>query len=183
MNEIISDWLHSLFQRTPKLQQQWRNRVEVPFHGLQPREQRIVVGAALLLPLLLFVFGVILPLHDDEIALQQRLMVLETQAEEATMLAAQLAGRAAQERFHGDTMGEIDRLAKAHGIRQYLTHIRPQNDGSHPQFIFQMRDVPYAKVMPMLQAIEGMGIAFKKLKIEATKVAGVVHVQAVIGGE
>ena len=84
-------------QRIPSRLREWIERAKTGllqrYQRLQPREQRLLQAAALLLPVLAVVFGMALPLHDRLARLRADIGALAIQAGDANALADQLRAR------------------------------------------------------------------------------------------
>ncbi|MDX8407963.1 MAG: type II secretion system protein GspM [Mariprofundaceae bacterium] len=177
--EILLPWqarLRALFEAEvlPRYQQ------------LEVREQRLVLAAAILLPLLLLIFGVILPIQDKQRALRADLVALQHQAAEAQQLASSIRqqGVSGKPRSSVNVLAAVERLARQFKLRQSMTRIRPQPvaEGRKQRLMLQMKNAPYEQVVRFTQALAGEHLGLNSLKIQQGKSPGLVHIQAVIEG-
>jgi len=100
MKEKLMLQLEPLIQR---FEQEWLPR----YQQLDNREQRLVLVAAVLLPVMIVLFGLILPLKDRHDALRENLVAVQSQAVEAEKMARYLVEHAA-ERKGGGGCGKYD---------------------------------------------------------------------------
>jgi len=162
--------------------QTWLETVAKPYYqSLAIREQNTLCFAAILLPIMMIVFVIILPLHD---AKQQRLgdlQILQQQALKAETLADFLQKKGPVNTVKS-TMAVVDAIAKKVKIQKFLTRMRPQLAGTKgkQRLLIQMRSAPYSKVVIFLQHLSEQGLSILSAKIQQDKQPGLVHVQAVI---
>ncbi len=179
MRVIWEPWLNRIDRL---LQEQWLPR----YRQLSRREQQLLHGAGILLPLLVVVFGILLPLHDRQLALRANVAALKQQAAEAQMLAGMLAGqgKAGIGRRHASVMASVEKLGKRVKLREYMTRIRPQPGGTNgvQRLLLQMKDAPYASLVRFQHALAQDGLHLLSIRIQQGSRAGFVHVQAVIEG-
>ena len=149
------------------------------YQGLAEREQRLLLFAATALPLMLLIFGLMLPLNDALIAKKQALASLQTQAQEAEMLAIQLQQQGDQPE-RGNSMSIVDQQARQAGVRQFITNLRPQMSGTEARLWIQMRNAPYHETVQFLEALAKQGVSLTQVKLQKGEQAGFVHLQAVV---
>jgi len=178
----------SLQQQWAELQNKvfnlWDTKVSPHYQALDEREQKVVRIAAIALPLIIFVFGILLPTLDKNAALRANIATLAVQVHEANQLADSLAAnpQVAQAGNESNLLGTVDKLARQTGVRSFMTRLRPQQVmGGEQRLQTQIKDAPYAKVADFLATLERSGLPVDQLKIQASS-EGLVHMQAVIGG-
>ena len=178
MMEQWNNWLSPLRQRW---EEQWMPR----YQALEAREQRLVVAAAVILPLALIVFGLLLPLQDRQAELQARLLTAQAQAVEAEQLADYVLAHTAElqpgVQVSGSLLTVVDRLARQHHVRNYMTRIKPHNlPAGGEQLMLRMKDVPYDATLRFMHALAAQHLGLESLKLQPTGNPGYVHVRAVI---
>jgi len=165
-------------------EQLWAKHAAPRYDALSESEQRTVKIAAVVLPILIFIFGITLPILDQNTALKTSVTSLAKQVDEANHLADLLAAHPAAKSNSGNPnnmLSDVDKLARQTGVRTYMTRLRPQQVLSGKQRLqTQIKDVPYQKLTLFISALEDHGYAINPLKIQAAGV-GLVHVQATIG--
>ncbi len=172
----------------------WQTRLRALFESvvlpryqqLEMREQRLVLGAAILLPLMLLIFAVMLPIQDKQRALRSDLLALQHQAVEAQQLASSIRrqGVSGKPAKTVNVLAAVERLARQFKLRQSMTRIRPQPvaEGRKQRLMLQMKNAPYEQVVRFTQALAAEHLGLSSIKIQQGKSAGLVHVQAVIEG-
>ncbi|MDX8382799.1 MAG: type II secretion system protein GspM [Ghiorsea sp.] len=169
-----------------KVLQAWETHLAPKYHALEEREQYIVRLAAILLPLIIFVFGMLLPAADKNTQLHAEIKAFSSQVAEAEQLAKQLAAQP-QNQSKGNPssnnmLTQVDNLARKTGVRSFMTRLRPQQVmGSKPRLQAQIKNAPYAKVASFLTALANNNLPVSQIKIQAVS-PGLVHVQTLIGG-
>jgi type II secretory pathway component PulM len=164
-------------------------RLAPRYQQLAIREQRLVLTAAVLLPGIILIFGVLLPMQDRRMALKNELSALRLQVEEAERISGQLAANAARGRT-GDQkpvnlMSAVEGLARQSKVRKFMTRIRPQNSlaKNKQQLMLQLKNAPYKASIEFAHALALQQLGLESMKIQAGKSPGLVHVQAVISGK
>ncbi|MDQ7004973.1 MAG: type II secretion system protein GspM [Ghiorsea sp.] len=165
-----------------KLNLLWQERFAPRYDALAESEQRILNIAAITLPLILFIFGIVLPILDKNTALQQDISNLSAQVLEANQLADQLEK---QPKTMGATntslLSQVDSLARQSDVRQFMTRLRPQPViGGKKQLQTQIKNAPYKAIAVFISKLEMSGLNITRIKIQAVT-AGIVNVQATIG--
>jgi len=161
----------------PLLEQKW-----MPYYqSLAAREQRILLFAVVVLPVMLFIFVILLPLNDAKNSKQITLQVLQKQVNEAEQLAVQLQAKGTIQKAKGNTMSVVDQVARMVQVRQFITRLRPQI-GSHgkQRLLIQMRVAPYDKTVMFFEALSKKGLSLIQVKFQQSEQQGYIHVQAVI---
>lgn len=161
----------------PLIEQKW-----MPYYqSLAEREQRILLFAGIILPIILFVFVIILPLHDAQKSKGIALHVLQKKAHEAESLAAGLQDNGAVQARKASTMSVVDQIARKTQVRKFMTRLRPQmgNQGKQ-RLLIQMRNTPYKKTVVFFETLSGKGLSLIQVKFQQAKKQGFIHVQAVV---
>lgn len=154
------------------------------YQQLEAREQRIVRIAAVLLPLMIIVFGFLLPLQDKQKALRAQLITAQSQASEAEKLAQNLSARTVEQKNDTgskDILTRVERLARETKVRDFMTRIKPNNspDGSQ-KLMVRMKNVPYDATLRFIHALAANNLGINSLKLQAADAPGFVHVRAII---
>jgi len=108
---------------------------------------------------------------------------LQHQAHEANRLAdvLELAPKQSSADPQGNTLTQVDKIARQTGIRAFITKLRPQQImGGGSRLQTQLKEAPYAEVVLFLSALEKENLPISQLKIQAASI-GHVNLQAVIG--
>ena len=136
------------------------------YASLQPREQRVLLVAAVLLPLLVFVFGVWLPLRDRVRALEASLPHDSARLLEVQMLAVEAGKHSGKSPARGDLPSMVERQSRAAGIRTFITRIKPRPAASGVQRVaVQLRKAPYAGVVRFLSGMAALGVSVPRVKL------------------
>ncbi len=158
----------------------WLDRVLPRYQALQPREQRLVAVAAVLLPLIVLSFGVLMPVRDERVAAEARLADLQEQLVQAWGLA-ELLVRAADHPAPDNVLAAVEKLARDHGVREFMTRLKPQSDLSGRQkLLLQIRNAPFSRVLPFLKGVDERGLAVVRAKLQAAKEPARVDLQLVL---
>jgi len=173
----------------PDAMHQWVEERLLPrWQQLEAREQHIVLAAAVLLPLIIIVFGVLLPLADRRDALRTELATVQGQAAEAEQLAQYLTTHVARTKSAGgasdNLLGVVDQMARQTGVRKFMTRIKPQPTqvAGERHLLVSLKDVPYNAMLRFIRALADRHLGLSSLKLQATNNPGYVHAQAVITG-
>lgn len=167
------------------LKQYWQPLIEqkwIPYYqSLVEREQRILLFASVILPVMLFVFVIILPLNDAQNSKKVTLQTLQKQVDEAEMLAARLQDKGAVQARKESTMSVVDKTARKTQVRKFMTRLRPQiGDHGKQRLLIQMRNTPYDKTVMFLESLSKKGLSLIQVKFQQAKKQGFIHVQAVV---
>lgn len=151
------------------------------YQGLSPREQRLVAVAAAMLLVGFLAFGIAMPLHARQIAMQQEVARLAMRAQEANDLADSLQQGGGRQ--PADLLSAVEQVSIRSGVRAYMTRIRPKTgaDGGR-QLSLQLTGVPYANVVAFVTALHRRHIGLERLRMQAADQPGDVHVDAVVSG-
>ncbi len=165
-----------------KMDDIWQQSFAPKYNALQDSEQRIVRIAAIFIPLIIFVFGIVLPILDKNTALQHEVATLAEKAQEANALADSLAKQPQQTKMlNGNILSQVDNIARQTHVRQFMTRLRPQPLANGKQKLqTQIKDAPYKDIASFIVALEKAGLSLSQVKIQKVK-PGFVHMQAVIG--
>jgi len=168
-----------------------RQRIEAQllprYQQLENREQRIVLVAGVLLPLIFIVFGLLLPLQDRQQTLRAELVRIQTQANEAATLALYLNKHAAERKGTGtaseNLLTVVERMARQTQVRRFMTRIKPNTspDG-HEQLLVRMKNAPYDATLRFIHALASHQLGLNTLKLQAAQAPGHIHVRAIITG-
>jgi len=167
--------------------QQFEQELLPRYQQLDNREQRLVLTAAALLPVIIMVFGLMLPLKDRQNALQKDLVAAQAQAVEAERMAQYLLEHAAERQTGGaseNMMTIVERIARQTNVRSFMTRIKPQisPDGGESRLMISMRNVPYDAILRFIHAIAKRNLGLNSLKFRAADTPGHIHVSAVLVG-
>jgi len=169
--------LQPLFGRVAEF---WYAVVMPRYHDLQPREQQLVVAAALLLPLIILLFGLLLPAQDARNAQAARLVALQNQLKTANQLADKLE-QTVDIPVPTNVLAAVEKLARAHAVRSFMTRIKPQTDLSgHQKLLLQMKQAPFAKVVHFIDGVTKRGLVIDQIKLQATKTPATVNMRMVL---
>lgn len=164
----------------------WESKLAAKYAALDRREQKIVTLAAILLPVVIVVFGVLLPALDKNKALNIDVATQSVKLREANQLADQLVAHPSANRqaagSNGGLLSKVDQIARDTKVRTFMTRLRPQQImGGKSSVQVQMKDAPYADVAAFISALETSGSSISNLRIQAVG-EGIVQVQVVIDG-
>jgi len=168
-------------QLQDKLAELWQKHLAPRYQALNESEQRIVRIAAIIIPVIVFIFGIILPISDNHTRLSSDIKAVTSKVAEANQLADMLATQPKSEgQIKGNLLSAVDGLARQTGVRSFMTRLRPQplSQGKQ-QLQSQIKDAPYPSVVAFIAKLEQKGLSLSQLKIQGTK-PGYVHMQAMI---
>ncbi len=165
-----------------KLNTLWQQRFAPRYDALAESEQRIIKVAAIVLPIIIFIFGIVLPIVDKNTALKHDVQKLSSQVAEANQLADVLVKKPKQQGANNSNLlSHVDSLARQSGVRQFMTRLRPQPKiGGKQQLQTQIKNAPYKSIAAFISNLENNGLNITRIKIQAVS-AGIVNVQATIG--
>lgn len=165
-----------------KLNAIWQQRFAPRYDALAESEQRIIKIAAIVLPIIIFIFGIVLPVADKNTALKNDVQKLSAQVAEANQLADVLVKKPKQQGANNSNLlSHVDNLARQSGVRQFMTRLRPQPViGGKQQLQTQIKNAPYKSIAAFIAKLESSGLNVSRIKIQAVS-AGIVNVQATIG--
>jgi type II secretory pathway component PulM len=161
------------------LQQFWQQHALTYYQSLAEREQRLVLFAVMTVPLMILIFGILLPINDDLHAKQKSLMTLQHQVQKAESLANTILQQGVKE-AHGSIMTVVDQQARVQKVRPFITSLRPQLGGDKPRLWIKMQQAPYLSSVHFYQALAKQNIQIIQIKWQKTQQAGVVNIQAVV---
>lgn len=154
----------------------WREQVLPWYQRLQTREQRLLLGSAIVLPLLLLVFGLWLPLRDKATAIEAAMPALQAELAEAQQLAARVQKGEGKPAAQGDLLTRVDAAARASNVRQFITRIKPQPMATGQVALVQLRKAPYADTVRFFGQLAGQGVATDQARISDVQANGLVDV-------
>jgi len=159
----------------------WLEQIGFPYYqSLAIREQRLLLFAAIVMPIMIFIFAIALPLHDTRQNKLLALHSLQKQAIEAEALAVNLQKKGPI-KIRKSTMTIVDSIANDTQVRQFVTRLRPQIGGHNGQrLLIQMRSTPYNKAVVFLDRLSKQGLSLLSVKIRKAEASGAVHLQAVV---
>ena len=165
-----------------KLNNLWQQNFAPRYDALAESEQRIIKIAAIVLPMIIFIFGIVLPIADKNAALEQDVSSLSKQVFEANQLADQLEKQPQQQAGNNtNLLSQVDSLARQSGVRKFMTRLRPQPViSSKQQLQTQIKEAPYKQVVSFISKLENSGLNITRIKIQAVS-TGIVNVRATIG--
>jgi len=167
------------------IQQFIAEHISPRYQQLESREQTIVMAAAIILPLLIMVFGWMLPLNDSQKALHKELILAQTQAIEADQLATYLLAHAADPTSNSGTsnlLTSVEQLARQQHIRQFISRIKPQRSlkNNKQSLMLRLKNVPYDHILRFIHALAEKGLNLKTLKLQTSKTPGIVQAHIII---
>ena len=188
MNRAVGQFQNGYQQAHGQAQSWLQSRILPRYQQLEMREQRVLLAAAVILPMAILIFGILLPMQDKQAALQAELAGLQQQAETAEALAIQLAESETTEKKTGEQaplLATVERLARLSKAREYMTRIRPQPSvsGTGQRLMLQLKNVPFEANVRFVDALAREHLDLNSMKIQAGTSAGLVHVQAMISRE
>ncbi len=158
----------------------WYDKAVPYYLDLQPREQRLLMAAAVLVPLMVVVFGMLLPVVDQRDAARSRLALLQQQLHTANRLADRLQQAKAMP-VPTNVLAEVEKLARSHAVRRFMTRIKPQTDLSgHQKLLLQIKRAPFAKVVRFIDGVTSHGLVIDQVKLQATKQPALVDMRMVL---
>jgi len=170
--------------KIPNVYQYWQPILEkhwLPYYqSLVEREKRVLLFAAVVLPIMVLVFAIILPLNDARHNKQLTLNALQQQVSEAESLVARLQEKGGVQ-GRESVISKVDQVARVSKVRQFMTRLRPQIGSNGGQrLLVQMRDVPYDKTVVFFEALSRAGLLLMQVKLQHAELQGYIHVQAII---
>lgn len=165
-----------MMQLTGPLAGLWRQHALPYYRQLQDREQRLLLAAAIALPLLVLVFGLWLPLRDEADAIRARMPELQAQLSEARMLADKVARDGVNAEAQGDLLARVDAAARGSNVRQFVTRIKPQPGLEGQSVLVQLRKAPYADTVRFFSQMAGSGARTDRAKLTDVEANGLVDV-------
>lgn len=150
------------------------------YQALAEREQRLLQVSAIVLPMLILVFAIILPVHDAWLAKKVEAQKLQVQVQEAERLALRLQSQGSVPQ-QGNLITQVDQLARQVQVRSFMTRIRPQPAADGQQrLLLQMKNAPYQKVVDFVAMMAKEGVSLVQVKLQKSEKDGYVHVQATL---
>jgi len=167
------------------LKQSFEEHLLPRYQQLESSEQKIILFAALVVPFMIIVFGIMLPLQDKQNMLQNELSQRQEQATEAGQLANYINEHGANLTSNNSTESLliiVERLARQSKVRQFISRIKPQNspNAGQQQLMLRLKSVPYTASLRFIHALAEHGLGLKSMKLQATKTPGLVNLYAMI---
>jgi len=155
------------------------------YRQLEYSEQKIILLAAIILPLVIIIFAVMLPLQDTQKALQKELYLTQGKAAEAKRLANYLSkhGMALKAGNSSESLlTSIERMARQSKVRNYISRIKPQSspNTAQQQLMLRLKNVPYSAALSFIHALAEQKMSIKSMKLQSTKTPGIVNLHAII---
>jgi len=154
----------------------WAEHMLPRYQRLARREQRLLLASAIVLPLLILVFGLWLPMRDDASAIRASLPALQGQLAEAQALANRVATAGPVSGVQADLLSTVDGAARSSRVRQYITRIKPQVETSGQRVLVQLRKAPYADLVRFFALMAEKGIASERMRMTDVSGNGLVDV-------
>jgi len=162
----------------------WQKELLPRYQRLLPREQALLIVTAIGVPVLLFVYGVWLPMMDRSHALRDAMPVLRDQLREAKTLADRLQQGVHQPIGKRNALAMVEQVAKTSGVRRYITRIKSQPGmGGGERLLIRMHQTPYPKLVKFMGLLAKGGMAPGRTKLLAGDKPGLLDVDLVIEGE
>ena len=155
-----------------------RTSVLTYYQACAPREQKLLIVTSVLLPLVIVVFGLILPTYDRITELEHEVAIAKQQFSEARAIAEKLQKNPGAVAPRGDTLVIVERVSRELQIRKFITHMKPVASlGGKKSLMIQMKGLPYSGAIRFLSRIGGVGISLEQLKLRSTDRSGIVDVE------
>ncbi len=172
----------SQFGRT--IHDRWQEEMLPRYRRLSPREQRLLIFTAIALPVLLFVYGVWLPVMDKVHSLEKVLPTLQGELREAQVLADRLQKGGHKAIGKHNALAMVEQAAKASDVRQYITRIKPQPSlGGGQKLLIRIHQAPYPNLVKFMGLLAKDGVDLGRTKLLAGDKAGVLDVDMIVEGE
>lgn len=143
----------------------------------------MLLAGVLILPLILLVFGLVLPVQDRLQQLQQQVALGAVQAAQAQNMARVLQARATGGEEGESLLARVELQARTSKVRVYMTRIRPEpsfGEGAE-RLRVTLKDVPYASLLEFIRDLAEKGLVLAEVKMQTAR-PGVLNVQAVVQG-
>lgn len=165
--------------------QPFEERGRTWYRALQKREQRLIIAAAIVLPLMILLFVVILPLQDHQQQLKDENTLLQQKAIDAEKLADYLVShQMGKVRGRLNAMALVEQLARDAQVRRFMTRIRPQPvvTGAGQRLMLQMKDVPYSASIEFVSRLAAKGLTIISVRMQQGRISGEINLQMVLDG-
>jgi len=148
------------------IRDRWQEDILPRYQRLSPREQRFLIFTVIALPILLFVYGVWLPVTDRIHALERAMPALQDQLREAQTLADRLQQGGHKTAGNRNALAIVEQAAKASGVRQYITRIKPQPGlGGGQRLLIRIHQAPYPNLVKFMDMLAKEGVALGRAKL------------------
>jgi len=166
------------------IRDRWQEDILPRYQRLSPREQRLLIFTTITLPFLLFVFGVWLPVSDNIHALERAMPALQGQLREAQTLANRLQQGGHKSAGKRNALAVVEQAAKASGVRQYITRIKPQPGlGGGQRLLIRIHQAPYPNLVKFMGLLAKDGVALGRAKLLAGDTPGLLDADLTAEGE
>jgi len=135
------------------------------YQQLPQREQRLLLSAMVILPVLIFVFGLWLPIEDKIDSIRKELPKLQQQVQEARVLASKIKryGRKAGSK---DLLTTVEQSARKSNVRSFIVRLKPQPGPDGGQRLqIRMQSVPYPSLVYFLGTLAQSGVGLGRVKM------------------
>jgi len=157
------------------VRERWQEEILPRYRRLSPREQRLLIFTAIVLPVLLFVYGVWLPVTDRIHALERAMPTLQDQLRKAQTLADRLQQGGHKPAGKRNALAMVEQAAKTSGVRQYITRIKPQPGmGGGQRLLIRIHQVPYPELVKFMDLLAKDGVALGRAKLLASDKSGLL---------
>jgi len=171
-------------QGSQTFHKRWQEDVLPRYKRLSPREQHLLLFAAIAFPVLLFVYGVWMPVTDRIHALQNAMPALQDQLHEAQTLADRLQQSGHKASGKRNALALVEQAAQASGVRRHITRIKPQPGMSGGQrLLIRIHQAPYPKMVKFLDLLAKGGFVLVSTKLLAGDTPGLLDVELTVVAE
>jgi len=165
------------------IRDRWQEEMLPRYRRLSPREQRLLIFTTIALPVLLFVYGIWLPVTDRIHALRDAMPVLQDQLHEAQTLADRLQQGERRPAGKRNALALVQQAAQASGVRQYITRIKPQPGmGGGQRLLIRLHQAPYPNLVRFLDLLAKDGLALGRSKLLAGNKPGLLDADLLAEG-
>ena len=159
----------------------WQEQLAPRYQQLAPREQLIIKLAAVLLPLMVLVFGLYLPVQDRLHALNRQVAKLHSDVLEAQALADRLKQGGGRPAGQENALAVVERIAGSTGVRQSITRIKPQPSmGGGQSLMVHFATVPYQDAVRFIGELDANGLTVTRAKMRGEDPPGVINLELTV---
>jgi type II secretory pathway component PulM len=146
------------------------------YQKLPERERYLLLIAAVVLPVLLFVFGLWLPMKDNIQENREVIPGLEQQYLEVQVLANKLK-RGGRRKNTQDLLTTIEQSAQTSHVRSFIVRLKPQPEQEGKKRLqIRLQAVPYQSLIYFLYKLAQAGVGLERAKMLATAKPGMIDV-------
>lgn len=165
-----------LSERFSTLQGTIESRLVPWYQKLPERERYLLLTAAVVLPVILFVFGLWLPMKDDIQKNRELIPGLEQQYLEVQVLANKLK-KGGRRKNNQDLLTTIEQSAQTSHVRSFIVRLKPQPEREEKKRLqIRLQAVPYQSLIYFLYKLAQAGVGLERAKMLATAKPGRVDV-------